>query len=90
MRIEPVRRNENPAAPTFQFAGFKVVDYTPTRAIVSVAVESTKPGKIVVLPLAVSWSDNDWKLVLQPNGGLIVSKPDLLRSLQGYVIFRGA
>jgi hypothetical protein len=79
----------DPAAPAIQFAGFKIVDYTPSRAIVSVAVQAAV-DEIAALQVTVSWVDGDWKIVLTPDGRLTPTDAMVLVSLYGYIPFRGA
>ncbi|MGC4936935.1 hypothetical protein [Kribbella sp. DT2] len=86
-RTSPTPRN---TAQTSQFAGFKVVDYLPNRAIVSVAVRLDSQ-KVAGLPVTLLWQNNDWKLMLQPDGSFNGEvAPDVLQSLEGYVRFGGA
>lgn len=73
-----------------QFTGFKVVDYLPARAIVSVAVQ-VDYRSVASLPVTLMWQGGDWKVVLQPDGSFNGEvAPDILRSLDGYVRFGGA
>ncbi|ADB35981.1 hypothetical protein Kfla_6993 [Kribbella flavida DSM 17836] len=86
-RTSPTPRN---TGQTSQFAGFKVVDYLPNRAIVSVAVRLDSQ-KVAGLPVTLLWTGGDWKLVLQADGSFNGEvAPDVLQSLEGYVRFGGA
>ncbi|MFC0624919.1 hypothetical protein [Kribbella deserti] len=73
-----------------QFVGFKILDYAPDRALVSVAVQSGgEVDKVAGLVVSMRWSGGDWKLALRSDGS-ISGDPDVLGSLDGYVSFRGA
>ncbi|ONI67882.1 hypothetical protein BWI15_32955 [Kribbella sp. ALI-6-A] len=87
VRTSPTPRN---TGQTSQFTGFKVIDYLPNRAIISIAVRLDSQ-KVAGLPVTLLWVDNDWKLVLQPDGSFNGAvAPDVLQSLHGYVRFGGA
>jgi len=87
VRSSPTPRN---SGETSQFTGFKVIDYLPDRAIVSIAVR-LDAQKVASLPVTLLWSGGDWKLVLQPDGSFNGDvAPDVLQSLEGYVRFGGA
>jgi hypothetical protein len=86
VRASPTPRNEGESS---QFTGFKVVDYLPNRAIVSIAVQLDN-NKVAALPITLIWTGGDWKLVLQPDGSFNGEvAPDVLQSLEGYVRFGG-
>ncbi|TDD24811.1 hypothetical protein E1218_15825 [Kribbella turkmenica] len=86
-RVTRTPRNEGDAS---QFTGFKVIDYTKDRAIVYIAVRLDSQ-KIAALPVTLTWSRGDWRIVLQEDGSFNGSvQPDVLRSLDGYIRFRGA
>ena len=87
VRSTPTPRGENDSS---QFTGFKVIDYAPTKAIVSIAVQ-IDPQSVAALPMTLLWLKGDWKVVLQPDGSFNGDvAPDVLQSLQGYVRFGGA
>jgi hypothetical protein len=87
VRTSPTPRGEGD---TSQFTGFKVIDYEPTKAIVSIAVQ-IDPQSVAALPITLRWLKGDWKVVLQPDGSFNGDvAPDVLQSLQGYVRFGGA
>lgn len=50
-----------------QFAGFKFVTYTPATAVVELVTQGSNGG-YEAAAVTVSWTDGDWKLVLQPDG----------------------
>jgi len=67
-----------------------VIDYEPTKAIISIAVQ-IDPQSVAALPMTLLWLKGDWKVVLQPDGSFNGEvAPDVLQSLQGYVRFGGA
>ncbi|TWD80501.1 hypothetical protein FB561_1579 [Kribbella amoyensis] len=87
-RSSPTPRNSQESS---QFTGFKVIDYLPNRAIVSVAVKIDSGIKVAALPITLLWTGGDWKLVLQSDGSFNGEvAPDILQSLEGYVRFGGA
>jgi hypothetical protein len=87
VRTSPTPRN---TGQTSQFTGFKVIDYLPNRAIVSIAVRLDSQ-KVAGLPVTLLWMGNDWMLVLQSDGSFNGAvAPDVLQSLEGYVRFGGA
>ncbi|MFK4083231.1 hypothetical protein ACI2LF_03920 [Kribbella sp. NPDC020789] len=86
-RATPTPRDENRSG---QFAGFKVIDYQPDRAIISIAVRFDE-RTIGALPVTMIWNGKDWLGKLQPDGSFNGStQPDLLGSLESYVGFQGA
>lgn len=86
-RVSRTPRNEGDEA---QFTGFKVIDYLPGRAIISIAVQ-IDDSKVASLPVTMAWLRGDWKAVLKEDGSFNGEvAPDLLQSLDGYVRFRGA
>jgi hypothetical protein len=73
-----------------QFAGFKVIDYLPNRAIIQIAAE-VNAKSVASLPVTMVWSGGDWRGVLREDGSFNGSvAPEVLSSLDGYVGFRGA
>ncbi|GAA2836539.1 hypothetical protein [Kribbella solani] len=73
-----------------QFAGFKVLDYTPGRALIQIAAELENKG-IGALPITMVWSHGDWRVQLQEDGSFNGQvSPDILSGLNGYVRFSGA
>jgi hypothetical protein len=73
-----------------QFAGFKVIDYLPDRAIIQVAAELNHQD-VASLPVTMVWSDGDWKAALRPDGSFNGEvAPDVLVGLDGYVRFSGS
>lgn len=86
-RATPTPRDENRSG---QFAGFKVIDYEPDRAIISIAVRFDE-RTIGALPVTMIWTGKDWQGKLQADGSFNGStQPDLLGSLESYVGFQGA
>lgn len=78
----------DPAPGTFcQVAGYMYVDYTPDRAVIQMA-DRCPNSKLQSILTTVTWQDGDWKLVLQPDGGVGPDQP-ALSSLDGYVVWGG-
>ncbi len=71
-----------------QYVGYKIIDFTPQRVVLSVAmqVDDDSVGGVAV---TMVWRDGDWKIQLRSDGEL-GPEPDALVSLSGYVAFRGA
>ncbi len=82
-----VSPNSVPSSSLNQVAGFRVVNYTDTVAVLGI-VYRTKTGTLQEGQTTVVWSDGDWKLVLQPNGSSSTA-PTALPSLSGYTIWSG-
>jgi hypothetical protein len=76
------------AAADVQFVGFKIIDYTPTRTVLSLAVQ-TDIEHIGGMAVTMRWVDGDWRVHLRSDGS-ISGDPDVLSALDGYVRFRGA
>lgn len=73
-----------------QFVGYKYVDCSNSRCVLSVAVQSgAEVDKVAGLIVVMKWSEGDWKIDLRSDGS-ISGDPDVLGSLDGYVRFRGA
>lgn len=70
-----------------QLAGFQVVTYSGSTALVSVALKGTQTGLFAQQTLELSWEDNDWRIRPAPDGSLppATSLPDLT----GYVVWSG-
>jgi hypothetical protein len=88
LKASPTPDNVRNQLGQMQYAGYKIVDYTPNRAVLSVAiqVEDENIGGVAVV---MSWQGGDWKVVLRPDGEL-GPDPDLLATLDGYIAFKGA
>jgi hypothetical protein len=72
----------------FQIAGFAVAAYSTARATIDLAVTSSD-GTLHGLPIEVTWSGGDWKIVTRSNGALPFPAVTL-GSLAGYVPWSGA
>lgn len=70
-----------------QLAGFNFLSYTPTDAVIQL-VSKTPGGTLQVVPEHLAWLENDWKLVLAPDGGE-ASSAQRLESLDGFVPWSG-
>jgi hypothetical protein len=70
-----------------QSAGFKFVTYSPAVAVIELATKSDS-GALQASTVTVDWSQDDWKLALEPNGD---TTPNVLplSSLVGYSIWAG-
>lgn len=78
-----------PAVGYGQTAGFRVVSYSPTQAVIEHAVRFASTGQLQVGSITVIWRDKDWRLVLQPDGATgpyVASLP----TLDGFTAFSGS
>lgn len=87
-RAEGTNQTPGRAAEPVQFVGFKIVDYTPNRVVLTIAVQTDR-DKVAGLGVVMRWVGGDWKMDLRSDGS-ISGDPDVLGSLDGYVRFRGA
>lgn len=70
-----------------QYAGFKFVNYTPDTATIQFVTRFVS-GQMQATTITVQWSQGDWKLVLQPDGGdSPTAQP--VSDLTGYVAWGG-
>ncbi|BEP13854.1 hypothetical protein acdb102_21650 [Acidothermaceae bacterium B102] len=69
-----------------QTAGFKFVTYTPDAAVIELV--SRFPSYFQVVTGTVRWSGNDWRLELQPDGGISPSAQQV-QSLTGFIPWSG-
>jgi len=69
-----------------QVAGFQVVTYAPTQAVVNIAMRFN--GTLRVLPTTMQWSGDDWKLAGAP-GPLSQTSWAAVDDLTGYILFSG-
>ena len=69
-----------------QTAGFKFVTYTPDVAVIELV--SHFPAYYQVVTGTVRWSGGDWKLALQPDGGISPSAQQV-QSLAGFIPWSG-
>jgi hypothetical protein len=77
-----------PAAGTFcQRAGYRFIDAVRDRVVIEIA-SRCPDGQLQATTRTVTWQENDWKLVLQPDGS---SGPldHIITSLDGYVPWSG-
>lgn len=65
-----------------QAAGFAFVDYQPSRAVIQL-VHRCSGGQLQATVVTVAWQDEDWKLVLQPDGSSSPTQ-EPIESLDGY------
>jgi len=70
-----------------QLAGFQFVSWTPTDAALQLATRNPG-GDFGVVTVHVTWLDDDWRLVLTPDGGDASSK-QRAPSLAGFIAWGG-
>jgi hypothetical protein len=68
-----------------QFAGFRVVTFTPDVAVLQL-VSRFPAGVLQVTTSTVHWRDGDWRLQLQPDGGPSPTA-QAVPSLDGFVVW---
>lgn len=71
-----------------QVAGFKIDSYDAQNATVDLVLNYSD-GQLASLPLKLTWSGGDWKLILTADGGMPLS-PVKLQNLGGYIPWAGA
>ncbi len=82
-----IAANTVPSNSLNQIAGFRVVNYTDTVAVLDIAVR-TKTGSVQAAQTTVVWDGGDWKLVLHPNGAAGTAAIPL-PGLSGYTLWSG-
>ena len=72
-----------------QFAGFRVVTFTPDIAVLQMVSRFALTGRLQLTTTTVRWVGGDWRLELQPDGG---SSPTAQQvpNLDGFVVWGGA
>ena len=72
-----------------QFAGFRVVTFTPDVAVLQLVSRFALTGRLQLTTTTVRWVGGDWMLELQPDGG---SSPtaQAVPNLDGFVVWGGA
>jgi hypothetical protein len=70
-----------------QIAGFQFISYTPTDAVIQVVVRDVN-GVLQVGAEHVTWRDGDWRYVLAPDGGQLLTA-QRADSLAGFIEWRG-
>lgn len=71
-----------------QFRGFRFVTYSPDVAVIQLASSTGDGASLVGTTATVRWSGGDWKLELQPNGGVSPAAAPL-PDLSYYIPFSG-
>ena len=72
-----------------QYAGFRVLSYTPDSASIAVVVGvASHPGVYGVLTASMQWNQGDWRVVVQP-GPTVVVTGTTTTSLLDYVPWSG-
>ena len=69
-----------------QFAGFRVVTFTPDVAVLQLVSRFPDSGVLQVTTSTVHWRDGDWRLQLQPDGGPSPTA-QAVPSLDGFVVW---
>lgn len=79
---------DDPVGAYGQIAGFRFVTYSTDVAVVQIVSRFSNSGSLQVATVTVRWSDGDWKLELQPDGG---SSPSVqhLPTLSGFTPWGG-
>lgn len=86
---QPVVPSDPAASAGIQFRGFRVLAYTQDSASISLAGGTpAQPGVYAVLTIALQWNQGDWRVVLQPGTGAVVTTTTT-RSLNGFVGWSG-
>ncbi|UZJ27018.1 hypothetical protein RHODO2019_18680 (plasmid) [Rhodococcus antarcticus] len=86
---EPVKPSDPAASAGVQFRGFRVISYSKDSASIALAgANAAQPGIYAVLTIALQWFQGDWRVVLQPQSGGVVTTTTT-RSLDGFVAWSG-
>lgn len=80
---------DDPPGTYGQFAGFRVVAHTPDVTVVQLVSRFSSTGSLQVSTATVKWARGDWRLELQPDGGVSPSL-QLIEDLDGFVVWGGA
>ena len=80
---------DDPPGTYGQFAGFRVVAFTPDVTVVQLVSRFALTGALQVSTATVKWARGDWRLELQPDGGVSPSL-QLIEDLDGFVVWGGA
>ncbi|MGE3194629.1 MAG: hypothetical protein AB7K08_14315 [Microbacteriaceae bacterium] len=82
----------NPSEPSssrLQVAGFRVLEYSASTAIIDVAWQVTSPTPgLISMPIEFTWQEGDWRLATTDTG--LPYSPSQLQSLGGYIPWSGA
>jgi hypothetical protein len=70
-----------------QVAGYLFVTYTPQTAVIDIVTRSDA-GAFQEAAVTVDWSDDDWKVAVQPTGQF-TTPAEPLSSIAGYVMWGG-
>jgi hypothetical protein len=71
-----------------QIVGFRFITYTPSVAVIQMAVRFPSSGQYQVATNTVDWLDGDWKLQLLPDGSS-ASTVQQVNDLAGFVPWSG-
>jgi hypothetical protein len=72
-----------------QFAGFRVVAFTPDVAVIAFVSRFALTGRLQTTTTTVKWASGDWRLELQPDGGTSPTA-QAVPDLDGFVVWGGA
>lgn len=72
-----------------QFAGFRVVAFTPDVAVIAFVSRFALTGRLQTTITTVKWAGGDWRLELQPDGGTSPTA-QAVPDLDGFVVWGGA
>lgn len=78
-----------PSSSRLQVAGFKVLSYSPDKAVIDVAWQVTSPSTgLMSVPLELVWQDGDWRIATTDTG--LPYSPAQIENLGGYIPWSGA
>jgi hypothetical protein len=86
---KPATASDPAATAGVQYAGFRVISYTPDSVSVALALSSTqRPGTYFIATAAMEWNQGDWRVVVQP-GPEVLSTTSSTTSIAGFVPWSG-
>lgn len=80
---------DDPPGSYGQLAGFRVVAFTPDVTVVQLVSRFALTGALQASTATVKWARGDWRLELQPDGGVSPSL-QVVPDLDGFVVWGGA
>ena len=80
---------DDPPGTYGQFAGFRVVAFTPDVTVVQLVSRFALTGALQASTATVKWVRGDWRLELQPDGGVSPSL-QVIEDPDGFVVWGGA
>ena len=89
LAAKPAVTSDPAALAGMQYAGFRIISYTPDSASVAIALSSAaKPGTFLVVTAAMEWNQGDWRVVVQP-GPTVLATATSTTSLASFVPWSG-